>query len=165
MLNDADAIMNAEDPIAACLAAGATVKKSTETSSSSLNLSGVEFGASEAYTVTHTWTLPGKTGVRASFGKESLKHTFIKLFKSEIQVGDPSFDDAVYISTATEAATKRLLASGQFQNGVLGFVATGGDVAVQDDTVTLRTRSADEHVEPDTMDSVSVLAALLALVE
>ena len=58
-----------------------------------------------------TVTLPKSTGVEASFSSEGLADKLLKIFKKEIQVGDPLFDEQGHIKTDTMEATEALLQS------------------------------------------------------
>jgi hypothetical protein len=56
-------------------------------------------------------TLPKTTGVEATFTREGLADKLLKIFKAEIQIGDPLFDEHVHIKTDTTEATEALLQS------------------------------------------------------
>ena len=73
--------------------------------------------------------------IRASFRPEGITQKAIKLFKREIQVGDPEFDDAVYISTDTPELTAGLLESEGVKGAILELVASGGVLRLADDTL------------------------------
>ena len=151
------------DPLSAIASTGASLRTSSETFTRSVTANGMTVPAGKTFTKVHTWTLPHPTGIRASFSREGLKHSVLKLFKSEMQVGDPTFDKLVYISTETRDQTARLVAAESVQVAILAFVGTGGDVTIDDDVVTLRVRDdVDDSVEPDPREEAILLAHLLA---
>ena len=83
-----------------------------------------------------TVTLARSTGVQATFGPEGLAARFGKLFKNEIQTGDPLFDEHVHVKTETEEATTRFLESTDIRTVIERIVSDGGAVAVDDKVVT-----------------------------
>ena len=83
-----------------------------------------------------TLTLGRSTGVRATFGPEGLSARFGKLFKNEIQTGDPLFDEHVHVKTETEEATAKLLEAEDVRTVIERVVSDGGAVAIDDQTVT-----------------------------
>jgi len=55
---------------------------------------------STIYYLELTGFIPGEPlGIEATFSRETIGTSLIKLFKKELQVGDPLFDDNIYIST------------------------------------------------------------------
>lgn len=81
-------------------------------------------------------TLGKSTGVQATFGPEGLSARFGKLFKDEIQTGDPLFDEHVHVKTATEEATAKLLEAEDVRTVIERVVSDGGAVQIDDKTVT-----------------------------
>lgn len=73
--------------------------------------------------------------LRVSFRPEGLTQKAIKLFKKEIQVGDPKFDDAIYISTDTPELTTALLESEGAKGAIMELVSAGGLLRVADNSL------------------------------
>ena len=69
-----------------------------------------------------------------------------RLFTREVQVGDPLFDDAVWISTNDHEATARLLACEGVQSAVLDAVTMRGALDLRDDGVRIRRSGSDPRV-------------------
>lgn len=88
-------------------------------------------------------TLPRSTEVRATFVREGLGRKLSKLMKKELQTGDPTFDDAVYITTETEAAAASLLGAREVREAIAAVIAAGGAVDLSGATVTM-TQLADD---------------------
>lgn len=78
-----------------------------------------------------TWLMPRVAPLQATFGREGLRHRLGKLFARELQVGDRSFDGAVFIRTDTPEETAAWLASPDVRAAILAIVSTGGDVAIE----------------------------------
>jgi hypothetical protein len=88
-------------------------------------------------------TLPRTTGVRATFVREGLGRKLSKLMKKELQTGDAAFDDAIYISTETEAEAATLLAAREVRDAIAAVVAQGGTVELAGAIVTLTQLEGD----------------------
>jgi hypothetical protein len=97
-------------------------------------------------------TLPKSTGVEATFSPEGFTDKLLKLFKSEIQIGDPIFDQEVHIKTDSEDATTALLQSTDLR-AIIERVITGGG-AIEIDGATVKLEMAGRH---ETDDEVLVL--------
>lgn len=132
---------------------GAAVRRSHE--SNTIDIGGIK--STKEYVVT-TVTLPARSRVQARFSAEGIGDKIVKIFKKEIQVGDKTFDDAVYISTSTPAETEALLQSQDVQTTILACVTTGGSIEIKDRTVTFRASGSDASEDPA---QVRFVAALL----
>jgi len=82
-------------------------------------------------------TLPKSTGVEATFTSEGFGDKLLKIFKKEIQVGDPLFDEQVHIKTDTTEQTEALLQSSDFRAIVERVVVNGGAIEIDGATVKL----------------------------
>lgn len=101
----------------------------------------VERGAADAEGVTElVITLPKTTNVQATFTFEGTTERLVKIFRKEIQTGDPLFDDHVHIKTDTPDATERLLGSEDLRAIVEGVVAEGGAVEIDGTSVKVELR-------------------------
>ena len=74
-------------------------------------------------TRTHHLALRKATPVRARFVKQGWAELAKKLFVKEVEVGEKSFDDAVYIATDTEDAVRALLAATRVRAALVSLAA------------------------------------------
>lgn len=116
-------------PIHTLRDAGVQVIK-TETSSS-LSVEGVSIASASTAGERWEFTLPQPTTLVASFGKEGVLKKIVKIFSKELQVGDPAFDDKVYISTSDPEKTGRFLQNEDVRNLIAEFVGEGGAVEIE----------------------------------
>ena len=110
--------------------AGATFKRSVTSSTSSFAINGIPIQSSSKEGVSYKWTLPEDSGIRAIFTPESFGKTLVKIFKKELQVGDPTFDDAVYIDTDNKEACASFLEDEEIRNIVFGVIVDDGRIAI-----------------------------------
>src|SRR5690349_11002017 len=102
-------------------------------------------------------TLPKSTGVEATFSQEGFADKVLKLFKKEIQIGDPIFDEAVHIKTDTTEATEALFESSDLR-AIIERVITGGG-AIEIDGNAVKYEVAGRH-EPDEVFELFVTTLL-----
>jgi hypothetical protein len=125
-----------------------------------LSSAGEETAAESADTTELSFTLPRALEVRAHFASESLGTAVRKVFKREIQVGDPIFDEAVNIRTDTTDSTVALLASEDIRSTIESLVVNGGVLEIDGASIKIhlpgKRSSSDELV----VNLVSVLGAL-----
>jgi hypothetical protein len=88
--------------------------------------SGEETSADKAERTELAFTLPKSAEVQVSFSSESLGTMLRKVFKKEIQTGDPLFDEAVNIRTDTVDATTALLESTDLRASIESLVINHG---------------------------------------
>src|SRR5262245_59492213 len=84
-----------------------------------------------------TVTLPKSTGVEATFTSEGFGDKLLKIFKREIQVGDPLFDEQVHIKTDTVEKTEALLQSSDMRAIIERVVVNGGAIEIDGNTVKM----------------------------
>ena len=82
-------------------------------------------------------TLPKTTGVEATFTREGLADKLLKIFKKEIQIGDPLFDEHVHIKTDTTDTTEALLQSSDMRAIIERVITDGGSIEIDGTTVKL----------------------------
>ena len=82
-------------------------------------------------------TLPVDPGLHLRCVKESWTHAIQKLFRNEIQVGDPIFDDHIYISKGSGAAITDLLSHEGIQSAIL-LVGIRGTFVLEGPRLTAR---------------------------
>jgi len=116
-------------PIDTLRQAGVQASK-TETSSS-VSVEGVSIASASTAGEQWHFTLPEPSQLKASFGKEAVLKKIVKIFSKELQVGDPAFDDKVYISTSDPEKTGHFLQNEDVRNLIAEFVGEGGAVEIE----------------------------------
>jgi len=99
---------------------------------------------------------------RASFARESTLDRMIKVFRRELQVGDPLFDDFIYISTRDRAQVTTLLDSTGAQSTLMDLVSRFNSVFFDGGAFEVRERGTDP-ISPDAPAMLSVAAMLVHL--
>src|SRR5689334_10804045 len=96
-------------------------------------------------------TLPKSTGVAATFTSEGFGDKLLKIFKKEIQVGDPLFDEQVHIKTDTVEQTEALLQSSDLRAIIERVIVNGGAIEIDGNRVRMdvagRQATDDEVLE------------------
>lgn len=133
---------------------GVTVSRTLKTSSAEIG--GIE--VSNKATTELVLGLPRPATIIAGFCKEGVGRKLLKLFKKELQTGDVSFDDAVYISTDTMDATAAWLAKPELRMAILEIVESGGSIEISGSVVKAELPTHDESDDPAL---VRVIEALL----
>ena len=85
-------------------------------------------------------TLPVDPGITLRCVKERWYHHISRLFRDELQVGDPIFDDHVYVAKGNSAAVADLLANEGIQSAIL-LVGAGGSFVLDGPTLTAHSKS------------------------
>ena len=75
-------------------------------------------------------TFPHHVDVAATFIPERAGHKMVKLFKDELQAGDPLFDDAIYIKDVDREGTRKLIANRDAQQAILDLVGNSGTLTL-----------------------------------
>jgi len=104
------------------------------------------------------FTLPKSTEIQATFSRESLATKVLKVFKKEIQTGDPLFDEAVHIKTDTAEPTTALLESTVVRASIESLVINHGALELAGALVKIAMpgrRAVDEEV------AINVVRALV----
>lgn len=137
--------------ISALESQGARFDRRITSHTSSTSVGGIEVASKTTWTCTHIWTLPQSTQIQASFAREGFTKKLVKLFKKELQVGDPTFDDLVYISTDTRDATAALLAAEDLRGVIKQLLLAGGGLSIDGDKVTISAvvEGPDDDPNPD----------------
>jgi hypothetical protein len=126
-----------DEPIASLERSGVAVQRSQTTSSSSFSINGVDLGGSTTSGVQFTFTLPRASPLHVVFGEEKLSQKLLKIFKKELQVGDESFDKAVFITTSDQEVAGRFLADEDVRAIIYDIIVKGGAVSVEGQEVKL----------------------------
>ncbi|MFT3693858.1 MAG: hypothetical protein QM831_12005 [Kofleriaceae bacterium] len=135
---------------------GIQVKRSHQTNSTNIN--GMELSSKESTQL--TLTLPKPAKVKATFSTESVGKKLVKIFKKELQTGDPHFDDEIYISTDTPDETKAFL-DDDVRSAVGVLVTTGGPIHIEGTQVTITLAGKIEDGE-DPHEVLVIAKAVLA---
>lgn len=115
---------------------GLNVSRNLCTSSSDITIQGISLPTGSDKTTILTIDLQRTPSVQGSFKSEGLLQKIGKLFKSELQTGDPVFDDAVLIETSTPDSMKVFLADEHARSYLRTLVAVG-PVVIQATKLTL----------------------------
>jgi len=125
-------------------------------SSGGREAAGIE-GASTHY----RFALPSAPSLHFSLAPERFKHKLIKVFKRELQLGDPEFDPAVYIDTDDKERMAAFLAAESTRRLCLDIVGGGGRVLVDAKGIdVLFVEGASEKAEEELMAAMMVAAVL-----
>lgn len=79
--------------------------------------------------------------LHVAFFHEHLGHKLIKLFANEVQVGDPLFDDRIWVRTDDREGAARLLRNVGAQAAILELVTMGGAVEIRPKEIEFRLAS------------------------
>ncbi|HCH65558.1 MAG TPA: hypothetical protein DFR83_22335, partial [Deltaproteobacteria bacterium] len=85
-------------------------------------------------------TLPVDSGLTLRCVKERWYHHISRLFRSELEVGDPIFDDHIYVAEGTSAAVADLLSHEGIQSAIL-LVGAGGSFVLEGPTLVAHSQS------------------------
>lgn len=99
---------------------------------------------------------------RASFARESTLDRMIKVFRRDLKVGDPLFDDFIYISTRDRAQVTAMLDSTGAQSTLMDLVSRFNSVFFDGGAFEVRERGT-EPISPDAPAMLSVAAMLVHL--
>lgn len=92
--------------------------------------------------------LPVSPRLEASFRKESWGDSLVKVFKKELQTGDPAFDKLVYISTDTLERTRAFLTP-EMQEAISFTIDMGGTLEIDNENVVAVSGGIDAPGEDD----------------
>jgi hypothetical protein len=132
---------------------GVTVTHSFQTTT--VSAGGVDLSNNERTKI--EMVLPRPSPVRASFRKESWGDAVVKVFKKELQTGDPDFDKLVYISTDTPEATAAFLKPDDIRAKLGLCIETGGSLEVDGTRVVAVASGHDRRDDPALVDIVRAL--------
>ena len=78
---------------------------------------------------------PVRTNLHVRFSRENLLDKVAKIFTREIQVGDPLFDDMIYVRAKENSPVRDFLASDGVQSAVMEMVGSRGRLTIEGDIV------------------------------
>lgn len=102
-------------------------------------------------------TLPVDTGLTIRCVRERWYHALVGLLRSELQVGDPLFDDHIYVAEGSSAAVSQLLAIEGIQSAILS-VGVQGTFILEGNLIKAHIRST----VPPAADDLRTLSLELA---
>ena len=137
---------------------GVEAQRAFITNQSSVSVGGMNVSQTSQELTKLTMMLPRPTSVHASFRKESWGDALVKVFKKELQTGDPAFDKLVYITTDTPDATSAFLRSPDTRNAIALAIETGGPIEIAGNQVVAHSIGHDRNDDPTI---VRIIAALL----
>lgn len=101
---------------------------------------------------------PVQTDLHVRFSRENILDKVAKIFTREIQVGDPLFDDMIYVRSKESSPVRGFLASEGVQSAVMEMVGSRGSLTIEGDLVRLK---ATEETALDEQRFTLHAAALL----
>ncbi len=111
---------------------GIKVGRTFQTNSTSVQ--GLELSHKESTLL--TLTLPRPAKITATFSPEGMGKKLLKIFKKELQTGDPHFDDEIFITTDTPDETKAFL-DDDVRTAIGVCVTTAGPIHIEGSTATV----------------------------
>lgn len=118
-------------PLEGLLSSGANFERTEIASSSSFSINGIPVSSGRKEGTRFVWSLPAEPKVQAVFSEEGIGKKLVKIFKSELQVGDETFDKAVYIATKDKESTGQFLQDEAVRNDIFDVVSQGGTMAIE----------------------------------
>lgn len=109
---------------------------------------------------TFYWQFPRPLPFGASFSQEGLLDKIGKLFSKEPQVGDPIFDDNVFIKASAEAPCLLMLTD-RCQGAILTFVQQGGEVIINQNQLIITFFESQSFNGNHEMEEQIIIAAHL----
>lgn len=103
---------------------------------------------------------PGQFSVTADFSREGFLTRLRKLFQRELEVGDPLFDDFVFINTADRAETEALLRRTGAQSTLMDLVGRFDRVTFTDGTFMMA-RASSAPIDFGAEDALAVCALMV----
>ena len=152
-------LIDSSRPLASLADAGIPHSHVETTDRSSVSIGGIEIAGSTAEGDRFTFALPSTPGYTVLFGPEVLTSQLKKLFKAELQVGDPAFDDAVFISTDNESRVAKLLEDPALRSAIQNVVLLGGTVSVDGQSIVYHLMG--ESTDQDLLDMAHFVAAVV----
>lgn len=146
-------------PIASLEAQGIPCKVSHATSSSSFGIGGVRIPISASVSTRYRFVVAAPPAVQVSFAPEKMRHKLIKVFKKELQLGEPEFDAAVYIDTDEEARVTAFLQHEATRALILDIVGSGGQVAIGDKKIQVVFAGSDRSESDEQLMAAMIVAA------
>ncbi len=114
-------------------------------------------------TTTRVHHLPygGRTSaVRARFVKQGWAELAKKMFVKEIEIGEKAFDDAVYIATDTQDATRKLVTEPRVREALVSLVGKDCIVDLDDDGLRVTHPDAMGDANDEVVEALALYAHL-----
>ncbi len=107
----------------------------------------------------HHVTLAG-TSVRARFVRQGWAELAKKVFVKEVEVGEKSFDDAVYIATDTQDAVRTLLGHARVREALVALVTKDCIVDVKEKELVVAHPDAHGRSDDEVAEALALAAHL-----
>ena len=102
----------------------------------------------------------GATTIRARFVKQGWAELAKKIFVKEVEVGERTFDDTVYVATETPDAVRALLGALRVRQAVLALVERDCVIDVEPDVLTVSHDDAVNNRDEETAETLALFAHL-----
>lgn len=94
---------------------------------------------------------PEPLEVTVRFTREHALHRLVKLFRHEVEVGDPLFDDFVYVKTRERPQAQALLRSSGVQSTLIDLVGRYDSIDLARGSVQIRHAATEQVLAADAM--------------
>lgn len=94
---------------------------------------------------------PAPIEVTVRFTREHALHRLLKLFRHEVEVGDPLFDDFVYVKTRERPQAQALLRSSGVQSTLIDLVGRYDSIDLARGSVQIRHAATEQVLAADAM--------------
>ncbi|MBX7196720.1 MAG: hypothetical protein K1X94_32000 [Sandaracinaceae bacterium] len=108
----------------------------------------------------HHVTLASATSVRARFVRQGWAELAKKMFVKEVEVGEKSFDDAVYIATDTQDAVRTLLGHPRVREALMALVSKDCIVDVKERELVVAHPDAHGRSDDEVAEALAIAAHL-----
>jgi hypothetical protein len=143
-------MMIQNDPFEGLQRDGVVVRRSESSSTTPVRLQGIPIDTGGSASERFEMVLPRPTALHAVFSRESFGKKLVKLFKRELQAGDPAFDDVVYVAANDSDATSRFLADPSARALVTALVREGATIEAEGTRLVVTVVQPGQVVVSDT---------------
>lgn len=103
---------------------------------------------------------PGATPIRARFVKQGWAELARKIFVKEVEVGERTFDDTVYVATETPDAVRALLGALRVRQAILALIGHDCVIDVEPDLLTVSHDDAVNNRDEEAAEALALFAHL-----
>jgi len=103
---------------------------------------------------------PGTTDIQARFVKQGWAELAKKIFVKEVEVGEASFDDAVYVATATPDTVRAWLGAARVRQAILALVQSDCVVDVAPEELLVSHDDATTGGDEEAAETLALFAHL-----
>jgi hypothetical protein len=109
------------------------------------------------YTMTILVEVPHPSDIHAKMQYEGFNAKLHKLFAHEIQIGDKTFDDLVWIKTNTPETTRAFLSLGSVQRAISELIEMKAEIEIDEARVYVKAVSSGKMIAKDFVLYTAVL--------